>query len=506
PLPAYDRVHLSEFFSGKTANDLSMAPIDWYVENGIALHLGELITDINLIDKTVISHKGKIVHYDKLVFATGSAPFVPAINGVDKEGVFVYRTIEDLEAITAYAKKAKRGAVIGGGLLGLEAAKALLDLNLETEVIEFAHKLMPRQLDEQGSEILKNKIEELNLKVNLKANTSLIYGNGKVSKMIFEDGRELQVDMVVISAGIKPRDELAKAIGLKTGLRGGIIVNDVLQTSNPDIYAIGEVALHNGMIYGLVAPGYEMADVVVNHLMGGTKTFSSYDMSTKLKLIGVEVASFGDAFGDSEKCRSIVFEDKIKGIYKRINVSEDSKRLLGGILVGDAENYNMLLQTVNNAMPLPESIEDLILGGRGVSIGSSLAGVLALPDTAVICSCENITKAMLCSSIKEFELDGIPAIKKCTKAGTGCGGCVPMLGDLFNAMMKAEGNVVRNIICEHFSYTRQELYDFIQIDKIKTFNDLILKHGKGDGCEVCKPAVASMMASIWNEMILKHAT
>src|ERR1019366_781483 len=231
PLPAYDRVHLSEFFSGKTANDLSMAPIDWYVENGIALHLGELITDINLIDKTVISHKGKIVHYDKLVFATGSAPFVPAINGVDKEGVFVYRTIEDLEAITAYAKKAKRGAVIGGGLLGLEAAKALLDLNLETEVIEFAHKLMPRQLDEQGSEILKNKIEELNLKVNLKANTSLIYGNGKVSKMIFEDGRELQVDMVVISAGIKPRDELAKAIGLKTGLRGGIIVNDVLQTS-----------------------------------------------------------------------------------------------------------------------------------------------------------------------------------------------------------------------------------------------------------------------------------
>jgi nitrite reductase (NADH) large subunit len=503
-LPAYDRVHLSEFFSGKTAEDLSMAPKSWYADNNIKLFLGDLIVDVDQVKKTVTSHKGNTVNYDTLIFATGSAPFVPPIKGVEKEGVFVYRTIEDLEAITAYAKKAKRGAVIGGGLLGLEAAKALLDLNLETEVIEFAPKLMPRQLDEAGSEILKNKIEELNLKVHLNTNTSLIDGEGKVNKMIFQDGREITVDMVVISAGIKPRDELAKKIGLAVGTRGGILVNDALQTSNPDIYAIGEVALHEGMIYGLVAPGYEMAEVVATNLTGGHKLFSAFDMSTKLKLIGVEVASFGDAFGISETCRSIVFEDKIKGIYKRINVSEDGKRLLGGILVGEAENYNMLLQTTKNAMALPPNIEDLILGSRGGA--ESGAGVLDFPDEAIICSCESITKGALCSAIKDKELNGVPAIKACTKAGTGCGGCVPMLNDLFNATMKADGKVVRNIICEHFNYTRQELYDHIKIDHIRTFDGLISIHGKGSGCEVCKPAVASMLASIWNEMILKQDT
>jgi len=228
-------------------------------------------------------------------------------------------------------------------------------------------------------------------------------------------------------------------------------------------------------------------------------------MSTKLKLIGVEVASFGDAFGDSEKHNSIVFEDKIKGIYKRINVSLDGKRLLGGILVGDAESYNMLLQVCKNGMALPPNVEDLILGARGGESDGG-AGVLQLPDDAIICSCESVTKGDLCTAIKEKELDGVPAIKACTKAGTGCGGCVPMLSDLFNATMKAEGKVVRNIICEHFNYTRQELFDFIKLEQIKTYGDLLHKHGKGNGCEVCKPAVASMMASAWNDVILKQDT
>ncbi len=504
-LPAYDRVHLSEFFNGKSADDFSMAPINWYTDNGIKLYLGELVSDVDLNNKKVITHKGHIVDYDKLIFATGSAPFVPSIEGINKAGVFVYRTIEDLEAITAYAKKAKRGAVIGGGLLGLEAAKALLDLNIETEVIEFAPRLMPRQLDDAGSEMLKNKIEELNLKVNLKANTSFVGGEDAVTKLVFEDGKEIAVDMVVVSAGIKPRDELAKNIGLKTGVRGGIVVDDNLQTSAPDVYAIGEVALYNGMIYGLVAPGYEMADVVATNLLGGSKTFSAYDMSTKLKLIGVEVASFGDAFGDSEKHNSIVFEDKIKGTYKRINVSKDGKRLLGGILVGDAESYNMLLQICKNGMALPPNTEDLILGARGGGSESG-AGVLQLPDEAIICSCESVTKGDLCKAIKENELDGVPAIKTCTKAGTGCGGCIPMLNDLYNAAMKAEGKIVRNIICEHFNYTRQELYDFIKLENIKTYTDLLHKHGKGNGCEVCKPAVASMLASAWNDVIIKQDT
>jgi nitrite reductase (NADH) large subunit len=503
--PAYDRVHLSEFFNGKTANDLSMAPQEWYSNNGIKLYLGELVSDVNIENKTVFTHKGHSFTYDKLIFATGSAPFVPPIKGINNKGVFVYRTIEDLEAITAYAKNAKRGAVIGGGLLGLEAAKALLDLNLETEVIEFAPRLMPRQLDEAGSDTLRKKIEELNLKVNLKANTSYIGGEEKIEKLVFDDDKEIAVDMVVVSAGIKPRDELAKNIGLKTGVRGGIIVDDTMKTSTEDIYAIGEVALHNGMIYGLVAPGYEMAEVVATNLLGGDKTFTGFDMSTKLKLIGVEVASFGDPFGDTEKCNSIVFEDKTKGIYKRINVSADGKRLIGGVLVGDAESYNMLLQITKNALAIPANAEDLILGARGGAADSG-AGVMQLPDEAIVCSCEGVTKGAICSAIKEKELDGVAAIKSCTKAGTGCGGCVPMVSDLFNATMKAEGKSVRNVICEHFNYTRQELYDFIKIEKVKTYSDLLKKHGQGYGCEICKPAVASMMASVWNEPILKQDT
>ncbi len=505
-LPAYDRVHLSEYFSGKSADDLLMAPTTWYEENAIKLYLGEAIEDINPNNKTVTSNKGTIVEYDKLIFATGSAPFVPQIKGIDKKGVFVYRTIDDLDSIIAYGKNVKTAAVIGGGLLGLEAAKALLDINLKTSVIEFASKLMPRQLDEFGSDILRSKIEELNVNVLLNKNTSSIAGKDSVSKMIFEDGEELDVEMVVVSAGIKPRDELAKKIGIKTGPRGGIIVNNFLQTSTPDIFAIGEAALYEGMIYGLVAPGYEMADVVATNILGGEKSFVAFDMSTKLKLIGIEVASFGDSFGDSEKHKKVAFTDVVTGIYKRLNISEDGKRLIGGILVGDSSNYNMLLQTVKSAMTLPENIADLIISGSGLSAESSAAGVMALPDEAVICSCESVTKGALCSSIKEFELDGIPAIKACTKAGTGCGGCLPMISDLFNATMKAEGKAVRNIICEHFNYSRQELFDFVKIEKIITYEDLLHKHGKGSGCEVCKPAVASILAGIWNDLILKQDT
>jgi nitrite reductase (NADH) large subunit len=283
-----------------------------------------------------------------LILATGSSAFVPAIPGVEKEGVFIYRTIEDLEMMTAYAKKAKTGAVIGGGLLGLEAAKAMIDLGvIDTHVIEFAPRLMPRQIDDAGSTVLKNKLQSLGLKIHTSKNTTSILGEDSINGMQFSDDTKIDVDMLVISAGIKPRDELAKQSGLEVGPRGGIVVNEKLQTSDTSIYAIGECALYNGMIYGLVAPGYEMADVVVSNLSGSEKEFLGYDMSTKLKLIGVDVASFGDPFANGTS-RSIVIEDSNKGIYKRINITEDGKQLLGGILVGDAEQYNMLLQTCKN--------------------------------------------------------------------------------------------------------------------------------------------------------------
>ncbi len=496
------------------------------------MHLCDPVVSIDRENKTVYSHAGITETYDYLVLATGSAAFVPPIPGVEKEGVFIYRTIEDLELMTSWAKKSKKGAVIGGGLLGLEAAKAMLDLGVtDTQVIEFAPRLMPRQIDDAGSRLLQSKLEDLGLTIHTSKNTTAINGDEAITGMSFSDDSSFDVDMLVISAGIKPRDELAKNAALEVGPRGGITVNDNLQTSDPFIFAIGECALHKGMIYGLVAPGYEMAEVVatnlaslnpseggtlsaseINHdnktessqippLGGGGASFTGFDMSTKLKLIGVDVASFGDPFVSGEGIRSIVFDDSMKGVYKRINVSADGKELLGGILVGDAEQYNMLLQTCKNKVVLPPNPEDVILGARGGE-GDGGAGVTSLPDDAVICSCEAVTKGAICEAVV-LGYETVDGIKKCTKAGTGCGGCVPMVKDLMVHTMKTQGKVVRNVLCEHFDYSRQELFDLVKINQLKTYDDVLDMFGKGDGCELCKPPVASILASLWNEVILK---
>lgn len=502
---AYDRVHLSEYFAGKTAEDLSMSSASWYADNDIQLHLGDPVQEINRQQKTVHTQTGLVVRYDYLVLATGSGAFVPDIPGVEKQGVFVYRTIDDLDHIKAYATNAKNGVVMGGGLLGLEAAKALIDLGIEqTHVIEFAPRLMPRQIDAAGSAMLQAKLGQLGLQIHLNKSTSTIEGDGHVTGLRFNDDSLLETDMLVISAGIRPRDELARLAGLEVGTRGGITVNSQMQTSDPSVFAIGECALYDGMIYGLVAPGYEMAEVVVAQLAGADKLFKGFDMSTKLKLIGVDVASFGDAFLSEPACRTIVFEDTHKGIYKRINISNDGKLLLGGILIGEAEAYNMLLQTVNNKIALPPNPEDMILGARGGEQAEG-AGVMGLPEDALICSCEAVSKGDICCSVNDGALS-LDAVKKCTKAGTGCGGCVPMVKDLIAGTMKANGQYVKNVICEHFEYSRQELFDLIKINKLRNY-DIILDHyGKGDGCEVCKPLVASILSSLWNDLVVKQDT
>ncbi|WP_369753546.1 nitrite reductase large subunit NirB [Flavobacterium sp. WC2409] len=509
PRRAYDRVHLSEYFAGKSADDLSMSTLDWYAENNIILNTSELITDINRDHKTIHTHLEKTYSYDYIVLATGSSAFVPPIEGVDKEGVFVYRTIEDLDAIMAYAKKIKQNgateaAVLGGGLLGLEAAKAVRDLGLNPHVVEFAPRLMPRQLDKGASDMLQSKIEELNIGIHLNKSTEYIAGEHCITGMMFTEQELLKVDMLVISAGIKPRDELGRVSGLEVGVRGGITVNNKMQTSDPFIYAIGEVALYNHMIYGLVAPGYEMADVAAEQIMQGEKTMrETIDMSTQLKLIGVEVASFGDPFIENENVTAIVYENKFSGIYKRINVTKDGKTLLGGILVGDSSDYNGLFQIYSNAMALPKNPEDLILGSRGGE-ASTLGSAMDLPDTAVICSCENVTKGAICCSIVDETCATLSDVVKLTKATTGCGGCKPMVVDLVKATQKSLGKEVKDVICEHFAYNRQELYDIIKINKFTSHNEVLGVVGKGDGCEVCKPVLSSIFSSIYNDTANKH--
>lgn len=505
PRPAYDRVHLSEYFAGKTSEDLSLAPLNWYEENGIILKTSELISQVNAKEKQVITYKGHVYEYDYLVLATGSSAFVPPINGVDKKGVFVYRTIEDLDAIKTYASKIKQqgkteAAVLGGGLLGLEAAKAVKDLGLKAHVIEFAPRLMPRQLDEGASKMLQKTIEKLGIGIHLGKQTQQINGNGSIEGMQFADEAFLQVDMLVISAGIRPRDELGVSSGLKVGERGGIEVNNKMQTSDKSIYAIGEVALYNNGIYGLVAPGYDMAEVAAEQILGGDKVMvETIDMSTQLKLIGTEVASFGDPFVENDEVVAIVYENKFTGIYKRINVSKDGTKLHGGILVGDSSDYNTLYQIYINGLKLPENPEDLILGSRGGDGKSALGSVLDLPDTAQICSCESVTKGAICCSITDGTSSSLGDVVKNTKATTGCGGCKPMVVDLVNETFKSLGHEVKETICTHFPYNRQELYDLVKINKVKDYDEALDVFGKGDGCEICKPALASIFATIYME-------
>ncbi|GAB2848192.1 nitrite reductase large subunit NirB [Pseudoduganella ginsengisoli] len=507
PRPAYDRVHLSEFFAGKTADDLSLVKEGFFDRDDMVLRLNTRATAIDPAAKTVTTNDGDVLSYDKLVIATGSYPFVPPLPGKDRKDCFVYRTIEDLEAMAECGARSKTGVVIGGGLLGLECAKALRDMNLETHVVEFAPRLMAVQVDDGGARVLRAKIEALGVTVHTAKNTTAIVdGADGTHRLEFFDGTHLDADMVVFSAGIRPRDMLAKECGLETGPRGGIVIDNNCLTSDRDIYAIGECALWGGLIFGLVAPGYEMARVAVKHMLGEVAEFNGADMSTKLKLMGVDVASIGDPHGKEEGARSYQFMDERKQVYKKIVVSSCGRYLLGGVLVGDASEYGTLLQMMLNKMELPESPEFLILPQSDGKAKPGL-GVDALPDTAQICSCNDVSKGALCEAVAGG-CTTIGSLKSCTKAGTACGGCVPLVTQVMKAEMKKLGMDVNNHVCEHFAYSRQELFHLIKVGNIRTFGQLLAQHGKGLGCDICKPLAASILASCWNDFVLskEHAS
>jgi NAD(P)H-dependent nitrite reductase large subunit/NAD(P)H-dependent nitrite reductase small subunit len=504
PRPAYDRVHLSELFAGRSADDLGIADKDWYVERGVELRTGERVVAIDRAARTVKTSSGNDFAYDALVLATGSAPFVPPLPGTDLPGVFVYRTIEDVDAIRAFCSGARRAAVIGGGLLGLEAAKAMLDMGLETHVVEFAPRLMPRQVDAGGGEVLRASIERLGVQVHTGVQTEAIETRDGALALRLRGGEEIAVDAVVVSAGIRPRDELARAAGLAVGERGGIVVDTELATSDPRIFCIGESALASGMIYGLVAPGYEMARTLAARLCGEDRRFTGADLSTKLKLLGVAVASFGDAFADESLGRGadrVVFEDRARGVYQKLVVSMDGRRLLGGVLVGDATAYPTLLAATRAGHEIEGSPRDLLLGANG----SPGAGA-EVRDEDQVCSCNGVSAGEIRCAIRDNELETVAGIKSCTRAGTGCGGCSPVLATLLEHELAAAGRTVNKNLCEHFSYTRQELFEIVKLGRVPSFDALLASHGRGGGCEICRPAIASILATTKNDLILEHAT
>lgn len=505
PHLAYDRVHLTEYFSGKSVKDLSLCRSDFADAYGIDLRLNTKAVEMDQLNKTVTTNHGDVLSFDKLILATGSYAFIPPIPGNERQNCFVYRTIEDLDAIRAASLNAKTGVVIGGGLLGLEAAKALRDLNLDTHVVEFAPRLMAVQIDDLGGRVLRSKIEDLGVKVHTQKATSSIEDGDSTQHVIkFGDGSVLETDIILFSAGIRPRDELARQSGLLIGERGGIIINDYCQTSHPDIYAIGECALWDNKIYGLVAPGYDMARIAAKHVLGQeSHAFAGADMSTKLKLMGVDVASIGDAHAMSPGALSYFYADEAAQVYKKIVVSADRTKLLGAVLVGCAKEYSDLLQMMLNGLAVPEQPESLIMPGFDQSTSKSGgSGIDLLPDSATICSCNNVSKADICSAI-DGGATSLGALKKCTQAATACGGCAPLVTQVLKSELQRQGVTVNNHLCEHFAYSRQELYHLVRVHEIKTFSDLIQQHGHGMGCDICKPTVANILASCWNDFVLK---
>ncbi|MBB5320946.1 nitrite reductase large subunit NirB [Marinobacter oulmenensis] len=497
---AYDRVHLSEYFSGSSHADLAMGTADWYTENRIELRLNEAVTRIDREGRKVTTDRGDYA-YDELVLATGSYPFVPPIEGREHPHCFVYRTLEDLDAIRASARDGKSGVVIGGGLLGLEAANALKSLGLQAHVVEFAPRLMPVQLDAEGGSLLRHKIEELGVQVHTdKATTAIVEGQDARLRMNFSDDSHLDTDLIVFSAGIRPQDTLARACGLEIGERGGIVIDDHCTTSDRHIHAIGECALWDQRIFGLVAPGYTMARTLSSVLNNDEEAvFTGADMSTKLKLLGVDVGAIGDAHGQAPGARSIRFNDEQAGHYRRMVISEDGKRLLGAILVGDNSHYDTLLQYALNEITLPGNPETLILPeSQG---GAPALGPDALPETASICSCHNVTKGDICGAI-DAGCSDLASVKVETKASTGCGGCSALLKNVVDSELEKRGVEVSKDICEHFPYSRQDLFHLVKVNGIRTFRTLISQYGKGHGCDICKPTVASILATCWNEHIL----
>ncbi|WP_433115526.1 nitrite reductase large subunit NirB [Micromonospora sp. CA-246542] len=484
--PAYDRVRLSAYFDGVSEEELNVHTPD----DGVRMRLGEPATAIDRERRVVSTAEGDY-HYDALVLATGSYPFVPPVPGADLPGVFVYRTLDDLAAIRTYAAGRRVGAVIGGGLLGLEAANALRLLGLSTDVVEFAPRLMPVQVDQAGGAMLRRYVQDLGVRTHLGVATTAIRAgaDGAVAALELSDGRVVDAELVVVAAGIRPRDELARAAGLPLGPRGGVLVDETCRTADERVWAVGECAAVDGTCHGLVAPGYATAEVVADRLVGGAATFPGADTATKLKLLGVDVASFGDAHGTTEGCLDVTFTDPATRVYAKLVLSDDAHTLLGGVLVGDASAYPTLRASVGG--PLPAAPLALLApDGGGADAGT-------LPATAQVCSCNAVTRGDVDAAIAGGCSD-VPSLKACTRAGTSCGSCVPMLKQLLDAAGVAQSTA----LCEHFDVSRRELFEIVRVRGIRTFSRLVAEHGRGRGCDICKPVVASILASLGNGHVL----
>ncbi|MFD6090699.1 nitrite reductase large subunit NirB [Oerskovia sp. NPDC060338] len=534
PRYPYDRVALTSYFSARDPEELNLGDPALWDDPLVRLVRDCSVVSIDRDARQVTDRLGRVHDYDELVLATGSSAARPPIPGNELPGVFVYRTIDDVAALRGWVEAKReeragssydrpvRGAVIGGGLLGLEAAGALKALGAQATVIQFGTHLMDAQIDLGGGQALGRLINDMGIAVRVSTGTKEMRPartTGHVGRLDFVDGGRLDVDVVVMATGVRPRDELARGAGLPVGERGGAVVDLSCRTVDPHVWAIGEVACIEGRCLGLVAPGYAMAEVVADRLLGGEATFPGADTATKLKLRGVDVASFGDAFARTEGAMELVYADPVAGVYKKLVLSDDARTLLGGVFVGDATPYASLRPMVGRELPgdpgaflLPEG-----------SSGGGAAG-LELPDEATVCSCNNVTAGTIRSAVTEHACTDVASVKSCTKAGTSCGSCLPLVKKITTTELEKAGIEVSNALCEHFELSRAQLFDAVRVADLHTFSEIIARFGRvpaaathvpddaapaglpasgpGRGCDICKPVIASILASLGNGHIL----
>ena len=504
PRAPYDRVALTSYFTGKDPDDLALGDPALWDDPLVNLRRDAKAVSIDREAREVTDVHGVVHPYDHLVMATGSYAWSPPVKGADLPGVFVYRTIDDVAALRIYVERRRqelgrtvRGAVIGGGLLGLEAAGALQELGATSTVVQFADRLMNLQVDEGGGQALSRLIEGMGVSVRCDTATEAIRPDkhGHVGSLKFADKGEQLVDVVVFATGVRPRDELGREAGLAIGERGGIVVDDTCLTDDPHVSAIGEVACIQGACIGLIAPGNTMAEIAVDRLLGGASTFPGADTAAKLKLLGVDVASFGDAFATTPGALELTYADPVAGVYKKLVVTDDARTLLGGILVGDASAYASLRPMVGSdlgadpaAWLLPE--------------GSGERPSVELPDEASVCSCNNVSAGAIRCAVTDDGCTDIASVKACTKAGTSCGSCLPLVKKIMGTELERAGIEVSNALCEHFDMSRAQLFSAVQVSELRTFSEIIERFGTGRGCDLCKPAIGSILASLYNEHVL----
>ena len=496
----YDRVHLSDWFGHRRAEMLALDTGVW-ADPRITLVTGDAAESVDRSAHTVTCASGTVHEYDRLVLATGSWAWAPRAEGKDLPGTFSYRTVDDVESLAAWVAergealgREVRGVVVGGGVLGLEAAAALQDLGARSTVVEFADRLMAVQLDDGGGEMLRLLIQDKGIEVRTGVGATAFRPaeDGAIGTAELTDGSELPADVVVFSTGIRPRDRIGREAGLAVGERGGIVVGESCQTSDPDIWAIGECASFDGVCAGLIAPGNDMADVVADRFLGGTRTHQRGEDGTKLKGVGVDAAAFGDVNAMTPDALEVSFVDPVHRQYRKLVMSDDATTLLGGVFVGDIALYSQLRPMTGRALGADPSA---VIAPEGA--GDALAGA-EMPDDAVICSCNNVSAGTVRHAVNEQGCHTVGAIKECTTAGTVCGSCVPSLTKLLNQELAKSGIEVSRALCEHFDHSRAELYRLVEEGGQETFTEVVAAHGTGAGrgCAVCRPTVASILSSL----------